>query len=94
MALAHYTVTATTTPQILVTVPGSGRRKIYIANRSTSNTVYIGDATITSSDGFPLTAQAATGVQNRLEFEVFGGDTLFVVSGATTSVVTVLIPGV
>lgn len=94
MALAHYTVTATTTPQILVTVPGAGRRKIYIANRSATNTVYIGDISITSADGFPLTAQASTGVQNRLEFEVFGGDTIYVVSSATTSVVTVLVPGV
>ena len=93
MALAHFTATIGTSPQLLVTIPGSGRRKIYIANRSTTNTVYIGDATITSSDGFPLTAQAATGVQNRLEFEVFGGDSIYAVSSATTSVVTVLIPG-
>ena len=94
MALNHLTVTVGTTPQILITVPGSGRRKGYIANRSASNSVYLGDSSITSSDGFPLLAQSATGIGNRLEFEAFGGDTIYAVSAATTSVVTVLIPGV
>ena len=94
MSLNHLTVTVGTSPQILVTVPGSGRRKVYIANRSATNIVYLGDSSITSSDGFPLLAQSATGIGNRLEFEAFGGDTIYAVSAATTSVVTVLIPGV
>jgi hypothetical protein len=94
MALAHFTATIGTSPQLLLTVPGFGKRKVYIANKSSTNIVYIGDASITSADGFPLLAQAATGVQNRLELECFGGDSIFAVSAATTSVVTVLVPGV
>jgi hypothetical protein len=94
MAIDHYTMTATTTPQILVTVPGSGSRKVYIENRSTTIAVYVGDSSVTASDGYQLTAQAATGVSNRAEFELFGGDVLWVASASSTAVVTILIPGV
>jgi hypothetical protein len=94
MAVDHYTMTATTTPQLLVTCPGAGRRKVYIENRSATNAIYVGDATVSSTDGYNITAQAATGVSNRAEFELFGGDQLWVCSAAGTAVVTVLTPGV
>lgn len=94
MAVDHYTMTATTTPQILITVPGAGRRKVYIENRSTTIAVYVGDASVSASDGYQLTAQAATGVSNRAEFELFGGDVLWVAAASSTAVVTVLTPGV
>lgn len=93
MALQHFTYTVGTTPQLLFTAPGAGRRKVYIENRSATNAVNIGDATITNADGYQITAQAATGVSNRLEIEVFGGDQIWASAVAGTAVVTVLVPG-
>ena len=93
MALQHISYTLTTTPQPLVTVPGAGPRKIYIENRSSSNAVNLGDSTITNANGYQITAQAATGVSNRIELELFGGDTIWGCSTASTAVVSILVPG-
>ena len=93
MALNHIVYTLSTTPQPLLTVPGAGPRKIYIENRSTANAVNLGDSSITNASGYQLTAQASTGVGNRLEIELFGGDVLWGCSTASTAVVSILVPG-
>lgn len=93
MALQHIVYTLTTTPQPLLTVPGAGPRKIYIENRSSSNAVNLGDSTITNSNGYQITAQAATGVSNRIEIELYGGDTIWGCSTASTAIVSILVPG-
>lgn len=53
-ALKPSSVTVGTSSVKLPTTPLSGRTSIIIRNWSGGNTVYIGDSTVSTSNGFPL----------------------------------------
>lgn len=52
--LGYGTITVTATATAIPTTPLADRKAIMIRNWSSDNYIYIGDASVTSSTGFPL----------------------------------------
>lgn len=97
MALDHYSVSINgVTPVLLAHAPqrvGNRKTKIYVANTG-ANDIYIGDNTVTSTDGYLLVKAVGQTVGYRQEFELFGGETLYVICApATTSTAAVIVSG-
>lgn len=88
MALNHTTVTLGTTAKPIITVP-TGQRKVEfnISNNDTSNDVFIGAKTVTSTgttQGFKIPKNT------NVQINVDGGDTIYGVGSAGTPTVSVL----
>jgi len=83
--LAHATVSVGTTAQTLLTVPSGSRKVIlYVRNNHATQTVYVGDNTVTASGATQGIGIAPTTVQS-FEFSA-GTPVSAIASGAGTSV--------
>lgn len=84
-----YKVTASTTPQVLVSGTGytQAAPKRAIVRVDGATTVYVGGADVDSTDGFSVAQNGS------VEVEAFGDQDVWVVTASSTSVVSVLASG-
>jgi hypothetical protein len=95
MAIQQISTTVTDVAQALVTNDGKiAKMRVYIVNSGGSHDLFIGNSSVTSSNGYVIGKFQSTGINNRFQLDLFSGDTLFgVCSSGNTTTVTVLIPG-
>jgi len=95
MALQQTQVTVTDEPNILVANTGKfSKMRVYLVNTGGSHDVFIGNASVTSTNGYILGKFQSTGINNRFQIDLFSGDTLYAVcSSGNTTTVTVLVAG-
>lgn len=95
MALQQINATVTDVAQALVTNSGKvGKMRVYLVNTGGTHDVFIGNSSVTSSNGYVIGKFQSTGINNRFQIDLFSGDTLFgICSSGNSTTVTVLIPG-
>lgn len=97
MALKSYTVSVNgTTSTLLAAVPlgGGGKLKVYVANWSGTDHLYVGNSTVSVAEGYEIPSFNGNTVSNRQEFELFAGDALYAIAPpAKTIEARVLITG-
>lgn len=95
MAILTYTVEVTGVPTLLFAAPADGDgSRVYITNNDQVNHIWIGGANVTSTTGYEVTNLTGTGVGNRADFQLYGGEKLYVVCAATkTATVAVIASG-
>lgn len=61
---------------------------VYVANTGSTHDLFLGDSTVTSTNGYVIGKFQSTGINNRFQCTLFSGETLFAVcaSGNTTTV--------
>lgn len=79
LGIAHKAVTVGTSATQLSSNPIEGRRALVIANNS-STTIYIGDSSVTTADGFPLVAN------EKIAIDIMGNISVFAVAGSNVDV--------
>ena len=84
MALTNAQVTVTTSPTLLVSATDDREALI-----SAGNAVFLGDASVSSSNGFILLALNAT--NNAVRIKLNAGDDLYAVTPSGTATVYVLV---
>lgn len=98
MAVLAYNITVNSNPVIIAQAPlgDGGKLKVYIANWSATDHVYIGgDKNVSTTNGYELPSFNGNTVSNRQEFELFSGDVLWGVCPATkTADIRVLLTGI
>jgi hypothetical protein len=83
MAIVHYKVAVTTTPVRVVTAGiADDETRVYLANISGSYDIFLGDNTVSTTDGYLLPKQNGQTVANRQEFVLYAGDSLWAVATA------------
>ena len=81
MAVTHYKVTVGTSPVKVVTAGyADDLTRVYVANISASYDIYLGDATVSTTDGYLLPKPSGSTIANRQEFVLYTGDSLWAVS--------------
>ena len=95
MAIRQINATVTDVAQALVTNSGKiAKMRVYIVNSGGTHDLFIGNSSVTSSNGYVLGKFQSTGINNRFQLDLFSGDTLFgVCSSGNSTTVTILIPG-
>jgi hypothetical protein len=94
MALTHYKITVGTTPVRVVTAGNADDGTfVYLANESGTTDIYLGDNTVTTSDGYLLVKQNGSTVAYRQQFNLYSGDSLWAVATSNAEL-QVLISGV
>lgn len=95
MALQQTRLTVSDTPNILAANTGNfGKMRVYLVNTGGTHDVFLGNASVTSSNGYVIGKFQSTGINNRFQIDLFSGDTLYgVCASGNTTTVTVLIPG-
>jgi hypothetical protein len=93
MALTHFKVTVGTTPIRIVTAGyADDNTRVYLANISGSYDIFLGDETVTTTDGYTLPKQSGQTIANRQEFTLYTGDSLWAIS-TNSADVEVLVSG-
>jgi len=95
MAIQQINATVTDAAQALVTNSGKiAKMRVYVVNTGGTHDLFVGNSSVTSSNGYVLGKFQSTGVNNRFQIDLFSGDTLFgICSSGNTTTVTILIPG-
>ena len=95
MAIQQINATVTDVAQALVTNSGKiAKMRVYLVNTGGSHDLFVGNSSVTSSNGYVLGKFQSTGINNRFQIDLFSGDTLFgICSSGNTTTVTILIPG-
>jgi hypothetical protein len=95
MAIQQINATVTDVAQALVTNSGKiAKMRVYLVNTGGSHDLFVGNSSVTSSNGYVLGKFQSTGINNRFQIDLFSGDTLFgICSNGNTTTVTILIPG-
>jgi hypothetical protein len=93
MALTHYKIIVGTTPtRVLTAGNADDGTYVYLANESGTTDIYLGDETVTTSDGYLLVKQNGSTVAYRQDFHLYAGDSLWAVASANAEL-QVLISG-
>lgn len=93
MALTHYKIAVTTTPvRVLTAGNADDGTFVYLANESGTTDIYLGDDTVTTSDGYLLVKQNGSTVAYRQQFTLYAGDSLWAVASSNAQL-QVLISG-
>lgn len=95
MALKTYTITVTEVPILIFEAPSDGDgSRVYITNNSQTDHIWIGGPTVTTTTGYEVTNLTGTGVGNRADFQLYGGEKLYAVCAATkTATIAVIASG-
>ena len=95
MALRQTKFTVTDTPQVIAKNTGAvAKIRVYIVNTGGTHDLFIGDSSVTSSNGYVLGKFQSTGINNRFQIDLFSGDSLYgVCSSGNSTTVTTLIAG-
>jgi hypothetical protein len=95
MALQHYTMALNSAPVCIVQAPNADDlTRVYITNLDATNHFYLGGPTVSSTNGYEVTNQQATGVSYRAEFSLSGGEALYAVCAPTkTATIAIIVSG-
>lgn len=82
-------LTVTDTPICVAVNDGDQEEMhVYLANTGGTHDLFLGDSTVTSTNGYVIGKFQSTGINNRFQCSLFSGEQLFAVaaSGNTTTV--------
>jgi hypothetical protein len=95
MALQQTKITVTDTASLIIANTGKiAKMRVYLVNTGGSHDVFIGNSSVTSSNGYILGKFQSTGINNRFQIDLFSGDELYgICSSGNSTTITFLVAG-
>jgi hypothetical protein len=83
MALKSYSVPLTSVTSLIASNSGKfGKMTVFVNNLGGNHDCFVGASNVSITNGYVLNKFSSTGIANKLEIELFAGDTLYGVCDA------------